>query len=144
MSFEKFRVKFRSLKPKKSEDDDYVEYVPLSRKTKVYNPVEKVRQYKIKKQGYEELVDEEPGQYVRTGKPKIIRVRADGTIKRQAPPIPIQNNRPRAEKRRAPSPPHKHSESDDSEDLIDLQSKASSSSSSSEDEDPFANWVTYR
>lgn len=159
MSFDKFREKFRRPKLKKPviDEEDYVAYLPSSSKAKVYNPVEKLRQYKIKKQGYEQFIDEEeeeepvvPSRFVRTGKPKIIRIRKDGTAKRYAPPIPdtiVQDNRPRkirvrangTIKRRAPTP-HKRSESD-SDDLIDLQSQSSSSSSSSED--PFANWQKF-
>ena len=79
-------------------------------------------------------------------------MRKDGTVKRNAPPIPVtivQDNRPRkirlradgTMKRRAPTP-HKRSESD-SDDLIDLQSQSSTSSSSSDGEDPFANWQKF-
>ena len=159
MSFDKFREKFRRSKPKNpvNDEEDYATYLPSSSKTKVYNPVEKMRQYKIKKQGYEQFVDEDeddepvvPASYVRISKPKLIRMRKDGTVKRNAPPIPVtivQDNRPRkirvradgAIKRRAPTP-HKRSESD-SDDLIDLQSQSSTSSSSSED--PFANWEKF-
>jgi IMP dehydrogenase/GMP reductase len=156
MSFDKFREKFRRSKPKKPviEEEDYVEYLPSSSKKTVYNPVEKIRQYKYKKQGYEQLEDseEEPVSIVRSAKPKIIRVRQDGTVKRNAPPIPVtivQDNRPRkirirADGRRRAPTPHKRSDSD-SDDLIDLQSQSSSSSSSSSDgEDPFANWKKFK
>ena len=114
-----------------------------------------MRQYKIKRQGYEQFVDEDdkpvvPVTYARIGKPKLIRMRKDGTVKRNAPHVPttiVQNNRPRkirvradgTVKRRAPTP-YKRSESD-SDDLIDLQSQSSTSSSSSED--PFANWEKF-
>lgn len=157
MSFDKFREKFGRSKKLKNpiiDEEDYAEYMPSSSKPKNYNPIEKVRQYKIRKQGYEQFTDEdddEPashGNVVRSGKPKIIRMRKNGTVKRKAPPIPVtivQDNRPRkirvrangTIKRRAPSP-YKRPESD-SDDLIDLQS-SSSSSSSSNSEDPFANW----
>ena len=157
MSFDKFREKFGRSKKLKNpiiDEDDYAEYLPSSSKTNVYNPIEKVRQYKIRKQGYEQFTDEdnedEPvvhANVVRSGKPKVIRVRKDGAVKRNAPSIPVtfvQDNRPRkirlrrdgTIKRRAPSP-YKRPESD-SDDLIELQSSSSSSSSNSED--PFANW----
>ena len=158
MSFDKFREKFRRSKPKNPvNDEDYAMYLPSSSKIKVYNPVEKMRQYKIKKQGYEQFVDEDeddepvvPASYVRISKPKLIRMRKDGTVKHNAPPIPVtivQDNRPRKNrlrtddtvKRRAPTP-HKRSDSD-SDDLIDLQS--STSSSSSDGENPFANWQKF-
>ena len=155
MSFDKFREKFRRDKLKNSiiEKEDYEEYLPSSSKPKVYNPIEKVRQYNIKRQGYETIIDEEapePVNFIRYGKPKVVRVRANGSIKHRAPPIPVtivQDNIPRkirvrangTVKRRAPTPhvEHKRSESD-SDDLIDLTS-SSSSSSSSDGEDPFAN-----
>ena len=159
MSFVKFREKFRRTKKLKNpviDEEDYVAYLPSSSKAKVYNPIKKVRQYKIKKQGYQQFEneDDEPivsNRYVRTGKPKLIRMHADGTVKRNAPPVPVtvvQDNRPRkvriradgSVKRRAPTP-YKRSESD-SDDLIDLQSQ-SSSSSSSDGEDPFANWQKF-
>ena len=93
MSFDKFREKFRRTKKLKNpviDEEDYVAYLPSSSKAKVYNPIEKVRQYKIKKQGYEQFEneDDEPivsNRYVRTGKPKLIRMHADGTVKRNAP-----------------------------------------------------------
>ena len=116
-----------------------------------------MRQYKIKRQGYEQFVDEDdepvvPVTYARIGKPKLIRMRKDGTVKRNAQPIPVtivQDNIPRkirlqkngTVKRRAPTS-YKRSESD-SDDLIDLQSQSSTSSSSSEGEDPFANWQKF-
>ena len=159
MSFDKFREKFRRSKSKNlvTDEEDYAPYLPSSSKTKVYNPVEKMRQYKIKRQGYEQFVDEDdepvvPVTYARMGKPKLIRMRKDGTVKRNAPPIPVtivQDNIPRkirlrangTVKRRAPTP-YKRSESD-SDDLIDLQSQFSTSISSSEGEDPFANWEKF-
>lgn len=158
MSFDKFRERFRrSKKPKRPvmDEEDYAAYLPSSSSKTVYNPIEKVRQYKLEKQGYKQFVDEdddesEPANFGRTSKPKIIRIRKDGSVKGYAPPIPTHDNRPRkirvrtdgTIKRRAPSP-YKQPESD-SDDLIDMHSQSSSSSSSSSEvENPFANWQKF-
>ena len=139
------------------DEEDYAAYLPSSSNTTDYNPIEKFREYKIKKQGYQRFVDEDDddesvasANVMRTSKPKLIRMRKDGSVKGYAPPIPdthVHDNRPRKIRvrtdgiRRAPSP-YKQSESD-SDDLIDMHSQASSSSSSSEATEPFANWQKF-
>jgi hypothetical protein len=139
MSFEKFRQKMGSCKLKRPiiEKEDYEEYLPY--KPKGQNPIEKLRQYKIKRQGYKPIVNQEQQYYV----PKeVVMVPKKVVRKRRAhsPPrtitLPVRVEGSRQHKR-------SHEEPDD---LIDLESSSSSSSSSSSDaeEDPFVNWQKFK
>ena len=46
------------------DTEDYEEYLPSTSKPKVRNPIEKLRQYKIKRQGYQPIVNQEQQYYV--------------------------------------------------------------------------------
>lgn len=148
MSFEKFRQRMGRCKLARPiiDTEDYEEYLPSTNKPKVRNPIEKLRQYKIKRQGYQPIVNQEQQYHV----PKEVVI------------VP-KKVRQRLEKRRAPSPPrtitlpvrlegsrqHKRSHVEQ-DDLIDFDSpnassslSSSPSSSDSEEENPFANWQKF-
>ena len=66
MSFEKFRQKMGRCKLARPIIDtkEYEAYLPSTSKPKVRNPIEKLRQYKIKRQGYQPIVNQELQYYV--------------------------------------------------------------------------------
>jgi hypothetical protein len=145
MSFEKFRHKFGSCKLKRPiiDKEDYEEFIPY--KSKVQNPIEKLRHHKIKRQGYQPILNEEPQYYVPKEVvmvPKKLRQRPYVTGKRRAPSpprtitLPVRIEGSRQHKR-------SHSEPDD---MIDFESPNVSSASSSDEEnkDPFANWQKFK